>query len=704
MNLSDSVKIIPRVGPKVFTRLCSLGIKSIRDLIYYYPRNWIDLTNVLNVADLQIDQIGALKGKIIDIENTKIYRRKMVITKALLQDNTGQNIQAVWFNQSYLQHYFRKGSFWIFYGKVEYDFSKKIKSFSNPIYTQNPRIISVYSQTEGINSKFISKILNFVLAKVKIKDFLPKEIIKKESLIDLAKALYSIHFPKTNHDIVVARQRLAFDELFLLSLKMLRRKRIYKSQNSYPCKIFQKKIDKLEQRLPFCLTGCQKKVVSEILADTSQNRPMTRLVNGDVGSGKTVVALLATYNMYLNSKKTVWMVPTEILAKQHFETMRKYLKNKNIKIGLLTSNIILYVDKKSRIVSKCTKDQVLNCDVIVGTHSVIQKDVRIGNLGLIVIDEEHRFGVKQRTHLIAQHLSSKKDFPNNDKGKSSVNYSLSKSQSVKTIPHFLSMTATPIPRTMAISIYADMDISIIDKLPSGRKPIATKIVSPSNRQKAYDFIKLHIKNNRQAFVICPLIDEGVNADLSKKGELFLLDRKTVKNEYLKLSQHIFPGLKIQMLHGKMKSKEKERIMHDFKQGKIDILVSTSVVEVGVDVPNANLMIVEDADRFGLAQLHQFRGRVGRGTHQSFCFLFTGSISTDAQKRLQAMEKHRDGFKLAQIDLVTRGPGEIIGDKQSGYNQLKIASLSDMITLKKAQSSAKYVLDRGIDKVIIDRKF
>lgn len=667
MNLDSKIQIITGVGPKIKTKLNKLGIFTFRDLVYYFPRAWKDYTHPSLIKGMRIGENYIIKARIRNIEAIKTSKKKMFLVRASLIDEKSDEITAVWFNQPFIKNYLKEGTTWLFSGKVGYDFSLNKKTLNSPEYTKKDEIIAVYPETDGVNSKFISKIVKIVLNLVDIKDFLPEVIIQKNNICSLQDAIKNIHFPKKITDIDKAKQRLSFDELFLISFVMLSRRKRFKEFKSYRQKTYKTQIENFKKSLPYKLTLCQQKAIYEILSDLSKNLPMTRLLDGDVGSGKTIVALVGAINTVLNSLQVAYLAPTEILAHQHFTNISRLLSYLDISIGLLTSNSTL-ISLHGKI-SKSQKEKVLKQDIVIGTHSLIEKDVIFKKLGLVIVDEEHRFGVKQRNELLK---------------KSNINF----------FPHFLSMTATPIPRTLAISIYADLDISILDELPLGRKPITTRLVSPNHRQDAYDFVRKHIQNGRQAFVVCPLIEENKN---HFDQDIYSIDKKSVKVEYDKLSKKIFPDLKIMMLHGKMKGEEKNKIMSLFSSGKIDILVSTSVVEVGVDVPNANFMIIEDADRFGLAQLHQFRGRVGRGEHKSFCLLFSNNLSPKVSQRLEAMEKYQNGFKLSQIDLITRGPGELIGKRQSGFGQLKIANLSDTITLKKARHTASIILKSDLAK-------
>ena len=491
-------------------------------------------------------------------------------------------------------------------------------------------------------------------------DWLPENIRQHLNLIPLNEAIKKVHFPKNFNEALTAQRRLGFTELFLRQLKAQLIKKQIKSRIAPEIKFQTEETQNFVNSLPFKLTDAQKKSAWEILQDLEKSEPMSRLLEGDVGSGKTLVAVMALLNVALNEKQAVLMVPTEILAQQHFASVSRLLKDYNFKIELLTHN-------------HKPKDAT-DANIIIGTQALIQKNVKFRDLALVVVDEQHRFGVNQRQKLL--------DFNGNTEENT-----LTK----KITPHFLSMTATPIPRSLALAIYGDLDLSIINELPANRKKIITKLVTESKRQVAYDFIRSEIKSGRQVFVVCPLIDES-----DKLGV------KSVKQEHAKLDKEIFPDLKVGLLHGKLKPKEKETIMTDFLEGTIQILVSTSVIEVGVDVPNASLMIIEGAERFGLATLHQFRGRVGRSDNQSYCFLFPSSEELTNPKtieRLEAMTKYNDGFSLAKIDLKLRGSGDIYGASQSGFPELRIASLFDYETIKKAQDEASALIkdDPDLDK-------
>lgn len=675
-EMQQSVSLIKGIGPNYQKQLQQLHINTMGDLLYYFPRTWINFSKPVSIANLRINDVVVIKAKIIEIQNQITYRRRISITKALAQDDTGQ-IYCQWFNQPYIPNTLKKDSVWIIFGKVGYDFQNKEKIINVIKYTKEQGIIPIYSESDKLKSNFFTKTIKNIIEKIKIDEYLPDEIIQNNNLISLQQALVNIHFPMDNLMLVKSKRRLAFDELFFLSLKTIYKKYKFKLRQAPQIITAKNELLKLTKSLPFKLTLAQNKALYEILTDISSNHPMIRLLNGDVGSGKTIIAIIASYIAAINNYQSVIMAPTTILASQHYDKFTKTISNiSQVKIALVTSNIM----KANFKLKNNDKKQIISqADIIIGTHALIQKDMIYERLGIVIIDEEHRFGVKQRAKLIK--LNNK-----------------------KTIPHYLSLSATAIPRTLAQTVYGNMDVSVIDQMPSGRKQIVTKLVDSGNRNKAYEFVKNNIKNGRQVFIICPLIDDN-----KENQDLLGLDKKTVLKEYNKLKKEIFPEYKIAYLHGKMKAKEKERIIQDFACGKSDILVSTSVIEVGVDIPNTNIIIIEDADKFGLAQLHQFRGRVGRGLHQSYCLLFSTNDNIKTQKRLRAMEKYSDGFKLANIDLATRGPGEFIGCKQSGFLDLKIASITDTITLNQAKHSAKEIINNNIEnypalyKIIIDDK-
>lgn len=645
LNLETPIAQLPRVGKKYFKKFDKLGINTIRDLIYYFPHRYDDFSNIIPISKLELRKTATIQGKILDIKNTQTFRKKMFLTEALVQDKSG-SIKAIWFNQPFIARNLKKGDQISLSGKLS--FGPNGHYVSNPGYeiirsnkspTHTAGLIPVYPETAGITSRLIRYALKLALPNItQIKEFLPPEIIRSQNLLPLKTALKEIHFPKNKTSAKKARNRLAFDELFLIQLSVIKQKLLLQKQKAKSVPFNKELVQSFVKSLPFQLTNSQKIATWDILQDIAKSIPMNRLLNGDVGSGKTVVAATAALEVAKTGSQVAFMAPTEILAQQHFKEITKLLKKFKLKIGLLT-----------RSEKKFSKDT----DIVIGTHALIQKGVSFRDLALAIIDEQHRFGVEQRA-ILCQGLT----------------------------PHFLTLTATPIPRTLTLTIYGDLDISLLKEMPKGRQKIITEIVAPANREKTYKFIRDQIKKGRQAFVICPLIEE------SEKLEV-----KSVTQEHEKLTKEIFPDLKIAMLHGKMKSKEKEEIMTDFKDKKTDILVSTSVVEVGIDVPNATVMMIEGSERFGLAQLHQFRGRVGRGEHQSYCFLFTESSSKTTSARLKAILKCENGFELAEKDLKIRGPGELYGVRQSGLPDLAMANLGNLPLVEQTRKEANNLLDK-----------
>ncbi|MBN1326128.1 ATP-dependent DNA helicase RecG [Candidatus Falkowbacteria bacterium] len=662
--LNTPIEKLSRVGKVSARYLKSLGIFTALDLIYNFPYRYEDYSSILDIKDLKPEQTVTIRGKIITIKNRRSFRKKMYITEAIIEDIT-DSIKVVWFNQPFLIKNLRVGDEIFISGKVESDNLLGLQ-FVSPIYEKingqkslnTAKIVPIYSLSGNLTIKQLRFLVNQALNSVKlIKEFLPEFVLNKNKLIPLKLALKEIHFPKSFKNLEKARYRLKFDELFLIALRS-QQIRKYLAKSIAPAIQFkEKEIKEFVDSLNFKLTDDQKKAAWQILLDMEKKIPMNRLLEGDVGSGKTIVAALAILNAILSGYQAVFMAPTEILAKQHFLTLKKLFSDK-IKIALLTSSekTTNYLDNQLSEDWLLAEIKNKKVDLIIGTHALIEDKVEFNNLGLAIIDEQHRFGVEQRKKI--------KEKSHNNK-----------------IPHFLSMTATPIPRSLALILYGDLDLSIIKEMPKGRKKIITKLVSEENRIKAYQFIKSEIKKGQQTFVICPLIDPS-----DKLGV------KSVTDEYKKLSQKIFPDLKIGLLHGKLKSDEKDEVMKKFKENKIQILVSTSVIEVGIDIPNATIMMIEGAERFGLAQLHQFRGRVGRGEYQSYCFLFCDNTEKTAE-RLSALTKSNDGFTLAEYDLKFRGPGEVYGLKQSGMPDLKIASFNDIDLIYLSKKEAKEFLDK-----------
>ncbi|MCX6745349.1 MAG: ATP-dependent DNA helicase RecG [Candidatus Parcubacteria bacterium] len=659
-SLSTPIENLTRVGKTTAGRLKRLGIENVNDLLYYFPFRYEDYSQVVKIKDLRSNQTVTVKGKIVLIENRRSHRKRMTITEALIEDDTG-SIKVIWFNQPFLAKNLKPGDEIFIAGTTE--INNLSLQFTSPAYEKitggdslnTAKIVPVYALTSNLTQKQLRFLIKIALDSVNfVKEWLPQEILEKNKLMPLTQALAEIHFPANFEIQELARYRFKFDELFLIALQS-QRLRQYLAQTKAPQIAFKERdIKNFVNSLPFILTADQKKAAWQILLDLEKSQPANRLLEGDVGSGKTVVAAIAILNTILNNFQTVLMAPTEILARQHYHSIKKLLEPFKIKTALLTASEKIYWDGQQETIGK---NEVLKfvkggkAQLVIGTHALIQEDVEYRDLGLVIVDEQHRFGVEQRKML-------------KDKNKNGLT------------PHFLSMTATPIPRSLALILYGDLDLSMIKEMPKGRKKIITRLVDEAGRQQAYQFIRQEINNGRQVFVICPLIDPS-----DKLGV------KSVTEEFKRLDKEIFPDLKIGLLHGKLKAKDKEAIMASFKANEIQILVSTSVIEVGIDIPNASIMMIEGADRFGLAQLHQFRGRVGRGEYQSYCFLLAENYNPKTRERLEALVKSNDGFALAEYDLKFRGPGEVYGSRQSGLPELQIAGLTDLelINLTKEQA-------------------
>ena len=669
MELSILLSQLPTVGPRTAKLLTKLGLNTVGELLFYYPFRYDDFSRISKINDLQVGTASTVKARVDLIKNRRSPRKRMVLTEAILSDDSG-SIKAIWFRQPFLIKIIKPGDELFLSGRVE----KELLNFQfvNPAYEKvksiplhTARLVPIYPTTARLTQKQIRYLVKLSqTALPKVGDWLPSPIILRQKLLDLKTALRQIHFPEKEPILQRARFRLKFDELFLIQLEALKIKEALKKEKAPLIGFKENDTKKFVASLPFQLTQAQRKAAWEILKDLEKTNPMNRLLEGDVGSGKTVAAAIAMFNTALNKFQSALMAPTEILAQQHFETLKKLFAKSKIRIGLLTSSAARLTGKKEikkkELLEKNAEGKI---DILIGTHALIQKNVRFKNLGLTIIDEQHRFGVEQRKKLKEMNLSS------ND-GR----------------PHLLSMTATPIPRSLALTVYGDLDLSVLDEMPPGRKKVFTKIVPPEKRTKAYQFIRTEIEKGRQVFVICPLIEES-----DKLGV------KAATTEYEKLNEEIFPDIKIGILHGRMPTKEKEQVMKGFLKKEYKILVSTAVVEVGVDVPNATIMMIEGSERFGLAQLHQFRGRVGRGEYQSYCLLFTENGGETVSQRLNALVKSHDGFALAEQDLKFRGPGEVYGSKQSGFfPNLRIARLTDYDLIKITRQEAGSLLKDDLE--------
>ena len=676
MHVDTPVSLLNRIGKTTAKYLNRLNIKTAGDLLYYFPYRYEDFRHLAPIATLEHGQLVTVKGKVELIANKRTSRQRRFLTEALVSDESG-SIKAIWFNQPFLIKLLLIGDEIYLSGKVKVGMLgvellsptfEKVKK--NTETTHTARLVPIYPLTQGITQKQMRFLVSQVVDLTKkVEEWLPEEVLEKYDLIPLGSALLGIHFPIDDEDLHKSTERLKFDELFLLQMhaELARREKI--TERALKLEFKEAMNKKFVQSLPFQLTKTQKIAALEILQDIDKENPMSRILSGDVGSGKTVIAALAIYQASLNGYQSVMMAPTEILAVQHFHSLKKLL-NQECSVGLLTNSkyeIAGYnfvaksrAGQRKEVLEKIKSGEV---KIMVGTHALLSEGVDFKNLALVIVDEQHRFGVEQRK-IIKQKGSG---------------------------AHFLSMTATPIPRSLGLTIYGDLDISIINELPPGRKKIITRLVEPAKRELAYKFIREQVRSGRQVFVVCPLIEEKESVE----GMVALPsdEKKTVMNEYKKLAEEIFPDLRVGYLHCKLKSAEKDKTMEKFKNSELDILVSTSVVEVGVDIPNASIMMIENAERFGLAQLHQFRGRVGRSVYQSYCILFTHHLSQFAQERLRFFENNTNGFKLAEKDLEMRGPGDVYGTQQSGMMNLRLAKLTDQAIIKKAREAAREVATR-----------
>ena len=647
LNLSNKVEEVPLIGPLKAALLRNLEIYTVSDLLNHYPFRYDDFSKLTKIAHLAIGETVTIRGSIIKTEN--VYTKsKRIMVKATIGDETGQ-VEAIWFNQPYLAKVLKSGSPISLSGKADW-FARRLalmspdfeltaghQSLVTTIHTG--RLVPVYPETSGISSKWLRSRINFLLQSgIDIEEYLPQTLLSSQELIGLAAAISHIHFPQSLEEAQEAKKRLAFDEIFAMLLKsQVSKSKLEKLKPSFQLDLpkHRSRLNEFISSLPFQLTPDQVNAIDEILKDMEMPKPMNRLLQGDVGSGKTVVAAAAAYITHLEGFRTLYMAPTEILANQHFDTFTKLLGALNVKIELITGSS----QKKSG-----QKDAPTQADIIIGTHALLYKMENFAKTGLVIIDEQHKFGVEQRTSLLEGTKSHSKP------------------------PHLLTMTATPIPRTLALTILGDLDLTYLKQIPKDRKPIKTWVTPKEKRFPAYEWIKKQLTSeNSQAYIVCPFIEES-EVDTLKTV-------KAAKKEFESLVT-IFHPLSVELLHGKMKSPEKEEAMRNFASGKTQVLVSTPVVEVGVDNPNASIIVIEGADRFGLASLHQLRGRVGRGSKQSYCLLFTENEFPEVLERLKLLETYNSGLELSEMDLKRRGSGEVAGIQQSGFVKTKAADLSD----------------------------
>lgn len=647
--LITPVSELQGVGEKTAAAFKKKNITTVKDLIYFLPYRHEDFSAAAKISDLEPGRVTILASA--EKIETKNVRRGMRITTANLSDGESK-LKAVWFNQPYRQTQLGSGEQFLFSGNYEFKYNRY--QLTNPA-VEKPIMFAesepadylapVYSVVKGVKPATLRKIIKSVKPTIAmLNETLPENVLADNKLISRSEAYLKIHFPKTKADIQAAKNRLAFEELFELMLASGLNKQENSKIDGYQIRFDKAKMQQFVKKLPFALTNAQRIAIWDILQDFEKNEPMNRLLQGDVGSGKTVVAAAAAFMAAVQGYQTAIMAPTEILAAQHAESIRGLLEPFGVQVVLLTGS----VKGKPR---QILLDKIASgaAQVIIGTHALIQTKVEYKNLGFVVVDEQHRFGVKQRQDL------------------------LNKAQKM---PNLLAMTATPIPRSLQLTVFGELDVSILNEMPAGRKEIKTKIWAPTNLEALYEKVDAEIEKGRQVYFICGLIDDNPDND-----------RKSVETEYRKLRSTIFKHRTVGVVHGKMKPDEKDAVMQKFAKGEIDILISTTVVEVGVNVPNATVMVIQDADHFGLSQLHQLRGRVGRGSHQSYCYLVT-SDSKKPSQRLREIEKSNDGFYLSQVDLDLRGPGEIYGKMQHGSLNLKIANVSDLQLIAKVQRAVE----------------
>ncbi len=718
MNLNSPLSDILRILPAHKKALDKLGLKTVRDLLYHFPVRYGDTKEIKYIGTLMAGEEATVFGTVTGLKTSKGFRSRIPMSEATLSDETGK-IKIVWFHQPYIAKMLHDGATVRVQGKVS---ERRSKTKSNgadavsgadiapTLYFSNPKVeiarqipvgvgkslfgesgdehslYPVYPESAGVTSNWLyhaiekifrgDNVARGILAT--LEETIPTEILEKYNLPSLKTALIWIHTPKNTRDAESARKRFAFEEIFFIQLAKQRDKKIWQSEKSFEITPSKKTVDEFVARFPFTPTEAQKKAIDAILADFKKGHPMSRLLEGDVGSGKTLVAATCAFavatsrpsGQSFGNLQVAYMAPTEILAKQHYENFIQYFKHLPIKVGLLTgSGCQIFPSKSDKTKpTKISRSQLLKwvangeVPILIGTHALIYKSVAFKHLAFVVIDEQHRFGTAQRQKLTT------------------------KSENATLMPHLLTMTATPIPRTLALTIYGDLDLTLLDQMPVGRKPIITKIILPGDRQKTYDQISAELEAGRQLYVICPRIDEP---DPTKEMAVIA---KSVKMEAERLKRDIFPKWNIGILHSKMTPEEKEKMMQSFAGKKIDILVATSVVEVGVNVPNATMIIIEGAERFGLSQLHQLRGRVIRSNHQAYCFVFTESHSQKTRDRLKALTTAKNGFELAEFDLAQRGSGELYGRKQWGISDLAMEAIKNIKMVEAARLEATAIIE------------
>ena len=656
LRLADRLDTLPGIGPARARGLEKLGLVTVEDLLRCYPRSYEDRRKFSTVAAAPVDVPVCLELLVAEPPRLSRIRKGLELVKARLVDDTG-SLTATFFNQTYMKDALRPGETYIVYGRVEGPPGRR--QMTNPVCERSDRvrftgcILPVYALTHGISNNLLAGLARRCVDECagQLEEVLPGPLRREHALAAAEFACRNIHFPRDEEALELARRRLIFEELFYLTCGMALLRTRRDEAAGVPFAI--PPVEEFLTLLPFPLTGAQRRVMDEIAADVSAGPPMNRLVQGDVGSGKTMVAAYGAWLAAKNGRQCALMAPTELLAEQHFRSLAPLLEQAGLRVGLLTGAVKGKARKE--LLAALAAGEL---DLLIGTHALLSEGVDYADLGLVITDEQHRFGVAQRAALSAK---------------------------ARRPPHVLVLSATPIPRTLSLVIYGDLDVSVIDELPPGRTPVQTFVVGEDKRQRMYGFVRKLVGEGRQAYIVCPAVEEGEDEGAGLKAATTYAQG---------LQTEVFPDLRVGLVHGKMKPREKDAVMTAFAGGELDVLVSTTVIEVGVDVPNAALMVVENADRFGLSQLHQLRGRVGRGKHQSYCVLVTSTRNPDSRARLKVLTKTTDGFQIAEEDLKLRGPGDFFGQRQHGLPQLRIADLAgDMRVLKEAQLAAQELLER-----------
>jgi ATP-dependent DNA helicase RecG len=668
LSLDTKLADLPSIQKTYLPKLERLGIVTVRDLFFHLPHRYEDFSAVRPIASLTPGEKCTLEVEVKDFRENRSFQRRMLVSEALVSDSSG-TLRVVWFNQRYLKSIVKPGMKLRLSGKITE--GERGLSLTNPETersgrdaTHTARLVPVYPETRGLTSRFLRWQITELFEKCgPIEDPVPEDMLARLSLPPLGKTLRYLHFPRSREEVLFAEKRLAFDDMLALQLKALEVRALSARVKAAPLKPDKKALRTFLESLPFRPTGAQERAIEDITRDLAKSRPMNRLVNGDVGSGKTLVAAAAVLPVVKAGGQAALLAPTEVLARQHYETLTRLFASFGLVPALFTGSARIL---DGETVSRKTMLKAVEAGIpplIVGTHALIQPDIRFHKLSLVVVDEQHRFGVAQRAAL------QEKSFQAED-------------GAARLVPHFLTMTATPIPRTLTLAFFGNLDISLLDEMPPGRTPVKTRVIKTAEeRARCYAFVDRELSAGRQAFIIFPLVEES----LALKGVLAAVA------EHARLAEEVFPHRSIGLLHGKMKPQEKEAVMQDFKNGRYDILVATAVVEVGVDVPNASVILIEEAERFGLSQLHQFRGRVGRGEAASYCFLLPGTPEASDNARLGTLERETSGFAIAEADLALRGPGAFLGTRQSGLPDIAMEHLSNMRLIDIARREAEGVL-------------